>query len=111
MIYIRLVYKAGPGQSQAVIDGFGLAWGLTKPEPPQAKPKLGLSGQAGPEQHYPLHNIITSIKENPPRKHASPIANLLRIHKLSNIRMESISPKAQLPRTTANFTTQILKAR
>ena len=50
------VYKAGaqaePGQSQAVIDGFGLAWGLTKPEPPQAKPKPGLSGQAGPEQHY-----------------------------------------------------------
>ena len=55
MIYIRLVYKAraqaGPGQSQAVIDGFGLAWGLTKPEPPQAKPKPGLSGQAGLEQH------------------------------------------------------------
>ena len=52
------VYKAGaqaePGQSQAVIDGFGLAWGLTKPEPPQAKPKPGLSGQAGPEQHYSL---------------------------------------------------------
>ena len=55
MIYIKLVYKVGaqarPGQSQAVIDGFGLAWGLTKPEPPQAKPKPGLSGQARPEQN------------------------------------------------------------
>jgi len=28
-----------------------LAWGFGKPEPPQAKPKPGLSGQAGPEQH------------------------------------------------------------
>jgi hypothetical protein len=35
-----------------VIDGFGPAWHLRKPKPPQAKPKPGLSGQAGPEQHY-----------------------------------------------------------
>jgi hypothetical protein len=41
--------KAGPSQSRAPINGFGLAWGLRKPKPAQAKPKPGLPGQAGPE--------------------------------------------------------------
>jgi hypothetical protein len=43
--------KPGPKPGQALFAGFGLAWGLGKPKPPQAKPKPGLSGQAGPEQH------------------------------------------------------------
>jgi len=42
---------AGPSQGQAVKDGFGPAHDFTKPKLLQAKPKLGLSGQAGPEQH------------------------------------------------------------
>ena len=32
-----------------MFDGFGLAWYLRKPKPPQARPMPGLSGQAGPE--------------------------------------------------------------
>lgn len=47
---------------------------------------------------HPLHDIIISTKGNPPQKYASPIANLLRIHKLSNIRIETITPKS--PTTT-----------
>ena len=43
---------AKSSQSQALVDSFGLAWGLKKPKLPQAKPKLGLLSQAGPEQHY-----------------------------------------------------------
>jgi hypothetical protein len=42
---------AKPSQGQAVFKGFGLAWDFKKPKPPQARPKPGLSGQAGPEQH------------------------------------------------------------
>jgi len=45
---------AKPSQSQAPSRGFGPAQGFTKPEPPKAKPKPGLLGQAGPEHHY-LH--------------------------------------------------------
>jgi hypothetical protein len=39
---------AKPGQGQAVFGGFGLAQKLRKPKPPQARPKPGLLGQAGP---------------------------------------------------------------
>ena len=41
--------EAGPSQGQAPNLGLGSAWGFRKPEPPQAEPKLGLPGQAGPE--------------------------------------------------------------
>jgi len=44
----KALAQAKPSQSQAPIYGFGLAWGFRKPKPPQARPKLGLSGQAGP---------------------------------------------------------------
>ena len=43
--------KPWPRPGQAMFDGFGLTWCLRKPKPPQARPKPGLSGQAGPEQH------------------------------------------------------------
>jgi hypothetical protein len=42
---IKAVAWAKPSRGQAVFGSFGLAWDLRKPKP-------GLSGQAGPEQHY-----------------------------------------------------------
>jgi len=45
------VAQAKPSRSQAMVDGFGLAWGFRKPKLPQARPKLGLSGQARLEHH------------------------------------------------------------
>jgi len=41
--------KAKP--KPAMFDGFGLACRSQKPEPSKARPKLRLSGQAGPEHH------------------------------------------------------------
>ena len=38
----------GPGQGQAVCGGFGWVHDFSGPEPPQAKPKPGLLGQARP---------------------------------------------------------------
>ena len=49
---------AKPGQGQAVSGGFGLAQLLRKPKPPQAKPKPGLLGQAGPGKSLPLMNEL-----------------------------------------------------
>ena len=46
-------------------DGFGLAWGFKKPKPPQARPKLGLSGQAGPEHHYFLRSPVKIFGASP----------------------------------------------
>ena len=37
--------KARPGQAN--VSAFGLACDFTKPKPPKARPKPGLSGQAG----------------------------------------------------------------
>ena len=39
LLHTKAVAQAGPSWSQAVVDGFGSAWGLSKPKPPQAKPK------------------------------------------------------------------------
>jgi hypothetical protein len=44
----KALAQAKPSQSQAPVEGFGLAWEFSKPKPPQAKPKLGLLGQARP---------------------------------------------------------------
>jgi len=52
---------AKPSQSQAPSRGFGPAQGFTKPEPPKAKPKPGLLGQAGPEHHY-MHQTMAMCK-------------------------------------------------
>ena len=46
--------KAGPGQ--ALLLAFGLAYDFARPEPPQARPKPGLSGQA---------RASTSLVRNP----------------------------------------------
>ena len=45
---LRVISVISPslGQSQANFLAFGLAWDFTKSEPPKARPKLGLSGQA-----------------------------------------------------------------
>ena len=44
---IKATAWAKPSRSQAVSGSFGLAWGLTKPKPPRARPKPGFPGQAG----------------------------------------------------------------
>ena len=46
---------------------------------------------------HPLHSIVTHTRNNPPRKHASSIANLLRIFKMNRTAMETIIPIAQCP--------------
>jgi hypothetical protein len=52
---------AGPGQSQAVSGGFDSAQDFRRPKPPQAKPKPGLLGQAGPEHHYSSILRLTDV--------------------------------------------------
>ena len=47
VICVISVISPSLGQSQANFLAFGLAWDFTKPELPKARPKLGLSGQAG----------------------------------------------------------------
>ena len=37
---------------------------------------------------HPLHNIVTYTRNNLPRKHVSPLANLLRIFKMNGMKME-----------------------
>jgi hypothetical protein len=51
----KALAQAKPSQSQAPFNGFGLAWVFRKPKLSQARPKLGLSGQAGLEHHYFRH--------------------------------------------------------
>lgn len=60
---------------------------------------------------HPLHSVINSIKDNPPQKHASPIANLIRIFKLQQVRLETIMPAASCPQQSSKFTTTIAKSR
>jgi hypothetical protein len=52
---------ARPGQGQAMSGSFGSAQVLSRPKPPQAKPKLGLLGQAGPEHHYLCTRIMLLV--------------------------------------------------
>jgi hypothetical protein len=44
----------------AITGSFGLAWNFCKPKPSEARPKLRLLSQAGPEHHYKLkvHNTF-----------------------------------------------------
>jgi hypothetical protein len=60
---------------------------------------------------HPLHSVIQSTKVNPPRKHASPIANLIRIFKLSQVKVETILPAAQCPTTPSTFDTTVSGSR
>jgi ribonuclease HI len=60
---------------------------------------------------HPLHNVIRSISENPPQKHASPIANLLKIFKLQQVKLEAILPAVSLPPQTRKFTITTAKSR
>ena len=46
-IHVIALISPGLGQTQANFLAFGLAWNFTEPELPKARPKLGLSGQAG----------------------------------------------------------------
>ena len=54
---------------------------------------------------HPLHSIIQYTKTHPPRRHASPIANLLRIFNLSGTNIETIQPNARLPPIKRLFST------
>ena len=58
-----------------------LAWGFGKPEPPQAKPKLGLSGQARLEQHYTDSETLGSF----PAGLTSSIKNLFLFRRTQHI--------------------------
>ena len=61
--------------------------------------------------NHPLHDIVMTVKDNPPTRHASPIANFLRIYKLTNSKLETITPPTQLPRPPNKFTTNISSSR
>ena len=60
---------------------------------------------------HPLHSIVTHTKNNPPRKHASSFANLLRIFKMNRTTMETIIPVAQCPPRILCFTIKIADSR
>ena len=60
---------------------------------------------------HPLHSIINSIKANPPRKHPSPLANLVRTFKLQRKNMETITPRAQCNVRQPNFITSTAGSR
>lgn len=60
---------------------------------------------------HPIHSIITATRENPPKKHASPIANLLRIFKLTQTKVETVLPAAQCDHTKPTYTTRVAKSR
>ena len=64
-----------------------------------------------PHTHPLLHEIITQIKNNPPRTHASPIANLIRIVKLSRTNVETILPSAQCMARKPTFTINVPTSR
>ena len=57
-----------------------------------------------PSKH-PLHSIVQQVKASPPQRHASPIANLLRIFNLSEVIIETIQPNAQYQPPARSFTT------
>ena len=60
---------------------------------------------------HPLHPMIAYTKENPPRKHHSPIATLLKTFKLQRKNLEIIYPVAQCPPRALKFTTSISETR
>ena len=56
---------------------------------------------------HPVHSITQEVKDNPPGKHASPISNLIKIYRLSQTKLETITPTVQYPRTVSNFEVSI----
>ena len=60
---------------------------------------------------HPLHSIIDQTKRHPPRKHASLIANLIRIFKMRISKMKVILPAVQCPLTKPTFTTKVAGSR
>ena len=63
-----------------------------------------------PDTH-PLHPIIEQTRNSPPKKHPSPIANLLRTFKLRKKKLEIIMPVAQCPPRPAKLNTKIASSR
>jgi ribonuclease HI len=62
-------------------------------------------------QTHPLHSIVQEIKERPPIKHASPLANLLCVFKLRETNIETITPEVQYNPATTTFTTNTTESR
>jgi ribonuclease HI len=60
---------------------------------------------------HPLHSVVNKTRHNPPKKHASPIANLLRTFKLANARVETILTTAQNPPAKLGFAITIAGSR
>jgi ribonuclease HI len=60
---------------------------------------------------HPLYSIVAHTRNNPPKKHASPIANLLRIFKMNRVTMETVLPAAQCPSRAMKFTTKVADSR
>jgi ribonuclease HI len=60
---------------------------------------------------HPLHRIVTTIRERPPTKHASPLANLIKLYDLAETKMETIIPTAQLTLPAPSFTVKISDSR
>ena len=58
---------------------------------------------------HPLATIVSSIKSNPnlSQKHSSPLANLIRIFKLTRKKLEIICLAAQCPPQQKRFTTKV----
>ena len=59
-----------------------------------------------PDTH-PLHSIIESIRNDWPKRHPSPLANLIKIFKLRRKKLETILPVAQCPQIKTKFATEI----
>ena len=59
-----------------------------------------------PDTH-PLHSIIESIRNDPPKRHPSPLADLIKIFKLRRKKLETILPVAQCPQIKTKFATEI----
>lgn len=74
---------AEPEPARALVDGPGFRF--FKPEPPQAKPKPGLSGQAEPAHHYlKLVSTGDSHQANMAHRHIGAIRRLSCIERKSS---------------------------
>lgn len=60
---------------------------------------------------HPLYSVVAHTRNNPPRKHASLLANLLRIFKMNRVNMEEILPAVQCILRKPTFTIRVTKSR
>jgi hypothetical protein len=60
---------------------------------------------------HPLHKAMRKARQNPPKRHHSPLDRLLLQFNINNERIETISPAAGLPTQTKMFRTRIAATR